>query len=58
MEKYFIIIPVVAIVTVILLALVQIAFIKWTDKLFGIDKDKKDKSSNSENFNKEDQNKN
>lgn len=42
MEKYFVIIPFVAIATVVLLTLVQILFIKWTDKLFGIDKKEKD----------------
>ncbi|ABY95709.1 MULTISPECIES: hypothetical protein [Thermoanaerobacter] len=41
MEKYFIIIPIIAMITVILLFLIQIAFIKWTEKLFGIKDEKR-----------------
>lgn len=48
MEKYFIIIPFVAIATVIMLTLVQVLFIKWTDKLFGIEKNEKEKKDKKE----------
>lgn len=48
MEKYFIIIPFVAIATVIMLTLVQVLFIKWTDKLFGINKNEQDKKKDKE----------
>jgi hypothetical protein len=38
MEKYFLIISLFAIATTTILLLIQVLFIKWTDKLFNINK--------------------
>ncbi|WP_201035677.1 hypothetical protein [Thermoanaerobacter sp. YS13] len=51
MEKYFVIIPIIAVITVVLLFLVQIAFIRWTDKIFGIKDDKKNNKDKREKNN-------
>ncbi|NNG67773.1 hypothetical protein [Caldanaerobacter subterraneus] len=40
MEKYFIIIPIISMITVALLFFIQVLFIKWTDKVFGIKQEK------------------
>ncbi|MDI6604771.1 MAG: hypothetical protein QME35_06500 [Thermoanaerobacteraceae bacterium] len=38
MEKYFLIISLFAIATTTILLLIQVLFVKWTDKLFNINK--------------------
>lgn len=43
MEKYFIIIPIISMITVVLLFFIQVLFIKWTDKIFGIKEEKEKK---------------
>jgi len=43
MEKYFIIIPIISMITVALLFFIQVLFIKWTDKIFGIKEEKEKK---------------
>ncbi|EIW00388.1 hypothetical protein [Thermoanaerobacter siderophilus] len=44
MEKYFVIISIISVVTLILLLLVLIAFVKWTDRIFGIENEKEGKN--------------
>lgn len=43
MEKYFVLASIIAVITFVLFLIASVLFVQWTNKLFGIEENKKEK---------------